>query len=223
MYWLTLPALGETRPSQTTRSSHKDVTSDPLTWPPGPATARHQQPSRLGIALEDVFPLRNICGNDWTLITLPSRSPARPVSSAPAFTGYSRPAPRSVTPSAQKRRQNTLDLQRNSHITDSMSAAKPARPWAFSLRCSSQDQRQCRPDTLYHTPSIAFRHLPPKEGCRKPVLGVWRCTGENAAHKACSKARPVLEYASHVWNPFPGSQPKASRHWKMFRGEQQDG
>ena len=24
-----------------------------------------------------------------------------------------------------------------------------------------------------HTPIIAFRHLPPKEGCRKPVLGVW--------------------------------------------------
>ena len=25
-----------------------------------------------------------------------------------------------------------------------------------------------------HTPSIAFRHFPPrKEGCRKPVLGVW--------------------------------------------------
>ena len=23
------------------------------------------------------------------------------------------------------------------------------------------------------TPSIAFRHLPPKEGCRKPVPGVW--------------------------------------------------
>ena len=23
-----------------------------------------------------------------------------------------------------------------------------------------------------HSPSIAFRHLPPKEGCRKPVLGV---------------------------------------------------
>ena len=23
------------------------------------------------------------------------------------------------------------------------------------------------------TPSTAFRHLPPKEGCRKPVLGVW--------------------------------------------------
>ena len=27
-------------------------------------------------------------------------------------------------------------------------------------------------DTLRHTPSIAFRHLPPKEGRRKPVLGV---------------------------------------------------
>ena len=25
-----------------------------------------------------------------------------------------------------------------------------------------------------HTPSIAFRHLPPKEGCRKPVLGVYQ-------------------------------------------------
>ena len=25
-------------------------------------------------------------------------------------------------------------------------------------------------DGLVHTPSIAFRHLPPKEGCRKPVL-----------------------------------------------------
>ena len=24
-----------------------------------------------------------------------------------------------------------------------------------------------------HTLSIAFRHLPPKEGCRKPVFGVW--------------------------------------------------
>ena len=24
-----------------------------------------------------------------------------------------------------------------------------------------------------HTPSIAFWHLPPMEGCRKPVLGVW--------------------------------------------------
>ena len=27
------------------------------------------------------------------------------------------------------------------------------------------------PDGI-HTPSIAFRHLPPEEGCRKPVLGV---------------------------------------------------
>ena len=28
-------------------------------------------------------------------------------------------------------------------------------------------------DADVHTPSIAFRHLPPKEGCHKPVLGVW--------------------------------------------------
>jgi len=28
-----------------------------------------------------------------------------------------------------------------------------------------------------HTPSIAFRHLPPKEGCRKPLLGVLSLAG----------------------------------------------
>ena len=28
------------------------------------------------------------------------------------------------------------------------------------------------PHSFTHTPSIAFRHFPPKEGCRKPVLGV---------------------------------------------------
>ena len=33
------------------------------------------------------------------------------------------------------------------------------------------------------TPSIAFRHLPPKEGCRKPVLGV--CPG------SCSPPPPA--------------------------------
>ncbi len=27
----------------------------------------------------------------------------------------------------------------------------------------------------YTPASIAFRHLPPKEGCRKPVRGVWFC------------------------------------------------
>ena len=46
----------------------------------------------------------------------------------------------------------------------------------------SGDERQELPDqrkaysSMYsaHTPSIAFRHLPPKlkQGCRKPVLGV---------------------------------------------------
>ena len=28
-------------------------------------------------------------------------------------------------------------------------------------------------EAMKHPRSIAFRHLPPKEGCRKPVLGVW--------------------------------------------------
>jgi len=30
-----------------------------------------------------------------------------------------------------------------------------------------------------HTPSTAFRHLPPKEGCRKPVLGICYGHGTN--------------------------------------------
>ena len=35
--------------------------------------------------------------------------------------------------------------------------------------CGTGPHRRC------HTPSIAFRHLPPRneDGCRKPVLGVW--------------------------------------------------
>ena len=32
-----------------------------------------------------------------------------------------------------------------------------------------------------HTPSIAFRHLPPKEGCCKPVLGVWGTPSDRTA------------------------------------------
>ena len=37
-----------------------------------------------------------------------------------------------------------------------------------------------------HTPSIAFRHLPPrKEGCRKPVLGVRDCPF-NGVTSCCS-------------------------------------
>ena len=28
---------------------------------------------------------------------------------------------------------------------------------------------------MSQTPSVAFRHLPPKEGCRKPVAGVCVC------------------------------------------------
>ena len=40
----------------------------------------------------------------------------------------------------------------------------------YELKSSHFIKTQPQP----HTPSIAFRHLPPKEGCRKPVLGVWR-------------------------------------------------
>ena len=39
----------------------------------------------------------------------------------------------------------------------------------------------------YHTLSIASRHLPPKEGCRKPVLGVWvrACVFSSVAAASC--------------------------------------
>ena len=46
------------------------------------------------------------------------------------------------------------------------------------VRCSNHwaiPAPGCKRNAWYHfglTPSIAFRHLPPKEGCRKPVLGV---------------------------------------------------
>ena len=59
---------------------------------------------------------------------------------------------------------------------------------SFGGRCRKSDARSVRQgpslrhrlaqpqQALLHTPSIAFRHLHAKEGCRKPVLGVWRCS-----------------------------------------------
>ena len=41
------------------------------------------------------------------------------------------------------------------------------------------------------TPSIAFRHLPPKEGCRKPVLGVW--DGLMLLYEMISSAFPFIQ------------------------------
>ena len=76
--------------------------------------------------------------------------------------------------------------------------ATQTRPWALAFVPGSQCQWHHQEDrhvwqkyqvrqkpTFYsmysfsskertHTLNIAFRHLPPKEGCRKPVLGVWR-------------------------------------------------
>jgi len=52
-----------------------------------------------------------------------------------------------------------------------------------------------------HTPNIAFRHRPPKEGCRKPVLGVWapgsRCL-EFSAPEYPRRICPLL--ILKVWN-----------------------
>ena len=47
--------------------------------------------------------------------------------------------------------------------------------WRVERGLSKQHRRLSCGRCLAHTPSIAFRHLPPKlkGGCRKPVLGVW--------------------------------------------------
>ena len=52
---------------------------------------------------------------------------------------------------------------------------RPGRAMQHSV--TSTDYITISVNTHYaaHTPSIAFRHLPPKEGCRKPVLGVIVC------------------------------------------------
>ena len=41
--------------------------------------------------------------------------------------------------------------------------------------CLSVSLSPCLCFSLSHTPSIIFRHPPPKEGCRKPMLGVCLC------------------------------------------------
>ena len=43
--------------------------------------------------------------------------------------------------------------------------------WLWLRRCLDCGMRST--EVWGHTPSIAFRHPHPKEGCRKPVLGVW--------------------------------------------------
>ena len=56
-------------------------------------------------------------------------------------------------------------------------------------------------DASSHTPSTAFRHLPAKEECRKPVLGVSRLPTENyfcplqQAENVEKKCKPNLENA----------------------------
>ena len=49
----------------------------------------------------------------------------------------------------------------------------------------------------HHTPNNAFRHLPPKGGCRKPVLGVCTntCNKEadfTRATQTCATKKPIL-------------------------------
>ena len=66
-----------------------------------------------------------------------------------------------------------------------------------------------------HTPSTAFRHLPPKEGCRKPVLGV--CVGHCGVPcvEHCGEGGSrVLELASavtHNGGTFRTTDPKGCR------------
>ena len=75
------------------------------------------------------------------------------------------------------------------HVQAVLSGVRTPRlpPPPPSLSPMSQSQNR-RPPPL-HTPSIAFRHLPPKEGCRKPVLGV-------CLHFSCP-------WAIRLWNKFP--------------------
>ena len=61
---------------------------------------------------------------------------------------------------------------------DRLSALKSLRlRWVFCCRFVFNidlDRGERYTDTWCHTLGIAFQHLPPKEGCRKPVFGVWR-------------------------------------------------
>ena len=45
-----------------------------------------------------------------------------------------------------------------------------------SPQTSVEPETERQGDSCDHTPIIAFRHLPPKEGRRKPALGVWVVT-----------------------------------------------
>ena len=57
-------------------------------------------------------------------------------------------------------------------ITRQTALKSPSREWRVTYTAQVRTAMGTGVGKRY-TPSIAFRHLPPKEGCRKPVLGVW--------------------------------------------------
>ena len=64
------------------------------------------------------------------------------------------------------------------------------------------------PRPLPHTPNIAFRHLPPKEGCRKPELGVCLYPCRHARWYPGCRAARFCSWSLRNWTPFrsPGLQ-----------------
>ena len=84
---------------------------------------------------------------------------------------------------------------------------------------------QSKTQQLLHTPSIAFRHLPPlKEGCRKPVLGVCsccRCNGPQGPAEHCYGQLHIESYIHRMGGlrvrSFLTTLPHGQPH-PVFRG-----
>ena len=114
-------------------------------------------------------------------------------------------------PRLSKRRQSASsrhDVVHFGRVSDVRARSK--RRW---VRCGASNtdrlnargeiggRSQCR-HSQGHTPSTAFRHLPPKVGCRKPVLEVW-VSGWSAARPAqsgCGARRKLRKWIKNQGN-----------------------
>ena len=117
-------------------------------------------------------------------------------------------------PRLSKRRQSASsrhDVVHFGRVSDFRARLNLFKAALSPLRCEQHWSTQCplwlggRSQCRHsqgHTPSTAFRHLPPKVGCRKPVLEVW-VRGWSAARPAqsgCGARRKLRNWIKNQAN-----------------------
>ena len=108
------------------------------------------------------------------------------------------------------RRGLKLFVMHLSTIRTNNSNCRATSPTQFSTAWSAIATAQSiHTQTQTPTPSTAFQHFPPKEGCRKPVLGMCTkvdpgekipcCTGDSNPRQYCARLFKHMEEFLNIW------------------------